>query len=39
MARVALLSCVAGLAFVVCAFDGFLLWVRIASAWGKREDA
>ena len=32
VAHVALLACVGGLAFAVCAFDGFLLWVRIASA-------
>ena len=32
VAPVALLACVGGLAFVVCAFDGFLLWVRIAYA-------
>ena len=27
MARVALLACIGGLAFVVCAFNGFLLWL------------
>ena len=27
MARVALLACIGGLAFVVCAFGGFLLWL------------
>ena len=32
VARVAFLACIGGLAFVVCAFGGFLLWLWIASA-------
>ena len=27
VARVALLACIGGLAFVVCAYGGFLLWL------------
>ena len=27
VARVSLLACIGGLAFVVCAFGGFLLWL------------
>ena len=33
VARVALLACVGGLAFVVCAFGGFLLWLSPAYAF------
>ena len=32
VARVALLACIGGLAFVVCAFGGFLLWLLPACA-------
>ena len=32
VARVALLDCIGGLAFVVCAFGSFLLWFLIAYA-------
>ena len=33
VARVALLACVGGLTFVVCAFDGFLLYFLLAYAF------
>ena len=33
VARVALLACFGGLAFVVCAFGGFLLWLLPAYAF------
>ena len=33
VARVALLACIGGLAFVVCAFGAFLLWLLPAYAF------
>ena len=33
VARVALLACIGGLAFVVCAFGGYLLWLLPAYAF------
>ena len=39
VARVALLACFGGLAFVVCAFGGFLLSFLLAYAFLRYEDA